>query len=37
MAEDVSLSNTPDLGPVPERITVEAEQVRRLIEDQFPQ
>lgn len=31
------MSNTPELGPVPERITVEAEQVRRLIEEQFPQ
>jgi aminoglycoside phosphotransferase (APT) family kinase protein len=31
------LSNTPDLGPVPERITVETAQVRRLIEEQFPQ
>jgi len=34
---DVSLSNTPDLGPVPERITVEAEQVCRLVQEQFPQ
>lgn len=31
------MTKTPDLGPVPERITVEAEQVRRLIEAQFPQ
>ncbi|MEO3805686.1 aminoglycoside phosphotransferase family protein [Nonomuraea sp. B1E8] len=31
------MSNTPDLGPVPQRITVEAEQVRRLVEQQFPQ
>ncbi|GAA4893247.1 aminoglycoside phosphotransferase (APT) family kinase protein [Stackebrandtia albiflava] len=31
------MSDTPDLGPVPERITVEAAQVRRLIADQFPQ
>jgi aminoglycoside phosphotransferase (APT) family kinase protein len=31
------LSNTPDLGPVPQRITVAAEQVRRLVERQFPQ
>ncbi|HEY2076903.1 MAG TPA: aminoglycoside phosphotransferase family protein [Streptosporangiaceae bacterium] len=31
------MSNTPDLGPVPQRITVDAEQVRRLVERQFPQ
>ncbi|MEV0800828.1 aminoglycoside phosphotransferase family protein [Kribbella sp. NPDC050281] len=31
------MSNTPDLGPVPERIDVEAAQVRRLVEEQFPQ
>ncbi|MEO3891285.1 aminoglycoside phosphotransferase family protein [Nonomuraea sp. B5E05] len=31
------MSNTPDLGAVPQRITVEAEQVRRLVEQQFPQ
>jgi aminoglycoside phosphotransferase (APT) family kinase protein len=31
------LSNTPDLGPVPQRITVTAPQVSRLIEAQFPQ
>jgi aminoglycoside phosphotransferase (APT) family kinase protein len=31
------LSNSPGLGPVPERITVDAAQVRRLIEEQFPQ
>jgi aminoglycoside phosphotransferase (APT) family kinase protein len=31
------LSNTPDLGPAPQRITVDAEQVRRLVEEQFPQ
>jgi aminoglycoside phosphotransferase (APT) family kinase protein len=30
------LSNSPDLGPVPQRITVDAEQVRRLVEQQFP-
>jgi hypothetical protein len=30
------LSNTPDLGPVPQRITVGAEQVRRLVGQQFP-
>jgi aminoglycoside phosphotransferase (APT) family kinase protein len=30
------LSNPPDLGPVPERITVNAQQVRRLVEQQFP-
>lgn len=29
------MSNTPDLGPVPQRITVDAEQVRRLVEQQF--
>jgi aminoglycoside phosphotransferase (APT) family kinase protein len=31
------LTDTPDLGPVPQRIIVDAEQVRRLIERQFPQ
>lgn len=31
------MSDTPDLGPVPERVAVEVEQVRRLIEEQFPQ
>ncbi|OZM72651.1 aminoglycoside phosphotransferase [Amycolatopsis antarctica] len=29
--------STPDLGPVPQRVTVDAEQVRRLISEQFPQ
>jgi aminoglycoside phosphotransferase (APT) family kinase protein len=31
------LTNTPDLGPAPQRITVTAAQVRRLIGEQFPQ
>ncbi|MGP3937975.1 aminoglycoside phosphotransferase family protein [Nonomuraea sp. KM88] len=31
------MSNTPDLGPVPQRIAITAEQVRRLVELQFPQ
>ena len=31
------MSNTPALGPVPQRIAVDAEQVRRLVADQFPQ
>ncbi|NIK57500.1 aminoglycoside phosphotransferase family protein [Kribbella shirazensis] len=31
------MSDTPDLGPVPERIDVDADQVRRLVEQQFPQ
>jgi aminoglycoside phosphotransferase (APT) family kinase protein len=31
------VSHTPDLGPVPQRIAVDAAQVRRLIADQFPQ
>ena len=31
------MSSTPDLGPVPQRVTVGTEQVRRLIGDQFPQ
>ena len=31
------MSNTPDLGPVPQRIVVDAEQVCRLVEQQFPQ
>ncbi|MEO6086587.1 MAG: aminoglycoside phosphotransferase family protein [Umezawaea sp.] len=30
------MSSTPDLGPLPQRVTVDAEQVRRLIGDQFP-
>ncbi|MFD7155239.1 aminoglycoside phosphotransferase family protein [Kribbella sp. NPDC059898] len=30
------MSETPDLGPVPERIEVEAAQVRRLVAEQFP-
>ena len=29
------MSNTPDLGPVPQRIIVDAEQVRRLVGQQF--
>jgi aminoglycoside phosphotransferase (APT) family kinase protein len=31
------VSSTPHLGPPPQRIAVDAEQVRRLIADQFPQ
>jgi aminoglycoside phosphotransferase (APT) family kinase protein len=31
------LSDTPDLGPVPQRITVDPGLVRRLVEEQFPQ
>jgi aminoglycoside phosphotransferase (APT) family kinase protein len=31
------LSDTPDLGPVPQRVGVDTAQVRRLIRDQFPQ
>jgi aminoglycoside phosphotransferase (APT) family kinase protein len=31
------VSEIPDLGPLPQRITVDAEQVRRLISGQFPQ
>jgi aminoglycoside phosphotransferase (APT) family kinase protein len=31
------VTDTPDLGPAPERITVDAEQVRQLVVDQFPQ
>ena len=30
------MSDTPDLGPAPERITVGADQVRRLVAGQFP-
>ncbi|MEV4196811.1 aminoglycoside phosphotransferase family protein [Micromonospora globbae] len=30
------MSNTPHLGPVPQRITVDAELVRRLVAHQFP-
>ncbi|MEV4060291.1 phosphotransferase [Nonomuraea dietziae] len=32
-----SLSGIPDLGPLPQRIAVNAEQVHRLIAEQFPQ
>ncbi len=31
------MSEIPDLGPLPQRVTVDAEQVRRLIAGQFPQ
>lgn len=31
------MSDVPDLGSLPQRITVDAEQVRRLVADQFPQ
>jgi aminoglycoside phosphotransferase (APT) family kinase protein len=31
------LSDTPDLGPLPQRVTVDAKQVRGLVADQFPQ
>ncbi|GAA3044028.1 putative kinase, aminoglycoside phosphotransferase (APT) family [Actinokineospora globicatena] len=31
------VSDIPDLGPVPQRITVGVEQVERLLADQFPQ
>ena len=31
------MTNTPDLGPVPVRIAVETEHVRRLVDEQFPQ
>jgi aminoglycoside phosphotransferase (APT) family kinase protein len=31
------VSEIPDLGPSPQRITVDAEQVRRLISEQFPE
>ncbi|MFJ1764204.1 aminoglycoside phosphotransferase family protein [Amycolatopsis sp. NPDC088138] len=31
------MSTTPSLGPAPRRVTVDAEQVRRLVADQFPQ
>jgi aminoglycoside phosphotransferase (APT) family kinase protein len=30
------LSSTPDLGPLPQRVTVDTGQVRRLVGDQFP-
>ena len=30
------MSSAPDLGPVPQRITVDAEQARRLVGRQFP-
>jgi aminoglycoside phosphotransferase (APT) family kinase protein len=31
------LNDTPDLGPLPERLTVETAQVRRLVKAQFPE
>ena len=31
------MSDTPDLGPLPRRIEVDADQVRRLVAAQFPQ
>ncbi|MGB2571246.1 aminoglycoside phosphotransferase family protein [Micromonospora citrea] len=31
------MSSTPHLGPVPQRIAIDAEQVHRLVADQFPQ
>ncbi len=31
------MSDTPDLGPVPTRVSVETDQVHRLISNQFPQ
>ncbi len=34
--EDGSVSEIPDLGPLPQRITVDAKQVRRLVAAQFP-
>jgi aminoglycoside phosphotransferase (APT) family kinase protein len=37
LRKDARLSDIPDPGPVPERILVEAELVRRLLEEQFPQ
>ncbi|MFD8497331.1 aminoglycoside phosphotransferase family protein [Amycolatopsis sp. NPDC059657] len=37
MQRGCRLSSTPDLGPRPQRVTVDAEQVRRLVGDQFPQ
>ncbi|MEV6603755.1 aminoglycoside phosphotransferase family protein [Kutzneria sp. NPDC051319] len=30
------MSSTPDLGPLPRRVTVDVDQVRRLVADQFP-
>lgn len=31
------MSDTPDLGPAPQRVAVHAEQVRRLVAEQFPE
>ncbi len=31
------MRSTPDLGPLPRRVSVDADQVRRLVGDQFPQ
>ena len=31
------MDDTPDLGPVPERMTIDTDQVSRLVEAQFPQ
>lgn len=30
------MSDTPDLGPVPQRVDVDVDQVRRLVDEQFP-
>jgi len=35
--KDIALSSTPDLGHPPRRISNDAERVRRLVADQFPQ
>jgi aminoglycoside phosphotransferase (APT) family kinase protein len=35
--EDGTVSEIPDLGPVPQRITVDVDDVRRLVSGQFPQ
>jgi aminoglycoside phosphotransferase (APT) family kinase protein len=35
--KDVAVNSTPVLGPPPQRITVDVEQARRLVADQFPQ
>ncbi|MGH3600566.1 MAG: aminoglycoside phosphotransferase family protein [Pseudonocardiaceae bacterium] len=37
LGEDVASEKVPDLGPVPQRLTVDVETVRRLIAEQFPQ
>lgn len=36
-AVDAPSEEVPDLGPVPQRLTVDSDTVRRLVDEQFPQ